>query len=538
MGLVGSAVDIAAVAVLGVFFLSFKVGGPFTTASTELRRGASTVSRPLRERGLLVYVVGLVVAWILLTSAVIAAGALFAPLLIFLVGPVVIVGAVLRRAGGATVAGVPVPGLATIMSAVSRREAAEHPDGFTLPMQVFDSSGVVSRWSSVVSIPRRKSVLALGATRSGKTEAVKHLLDQLRLDPDEPVVVYDHKSDFQDTLADWGLADDCCRVSPTGGPGTVTWNLFAELEDDRDSDIDDLTRGLFDTDEGEFFDKAARQVFGAAVTYLDRELDDPTNADLAAYFKRTDREQLHADLTDYDDLVAPASALDPDAGRQAAGVYATVQQQMSDLFVDEFAAEGDFSIREYMADPDGRILLLDYPQERGGPVAPVFRFMIDRAATHALADPDRPATVVLDEFARLPPLRRIRELVNVGAGVETQVILTLQSVAQLQDQYGRDAATSILSGLVTTLVLRCGDDESIEYARSIIGTEFREYTKHVDRKQSALTGATFTAGRETKFEEEHHFAKGAFVDFDPGEGVVVRSDGWVHGRLRMLEAAD
>lgn len=526
MGLAGSAIDIATVAVLGVFFLSFKIGGPFATASAELRRGASTAARPLRERGRLVYVFGLFVAWILLISVAIAAGATFAPLLILLVGPVVIL--------WAAFAGVPIPGLATVMSLVSRREAAEHPDGFTLPMQVFGSSGIVSRWSSVVSIPRRKSVLALGATRSGKTEAVKHLLDQLRLRPDEPVIVYDHKTDFRETLGEWGLGDDLCRVSLAGG--SVTWNLFHELESE--SDVDDVARGLFDTDEGEFFDKAARQVFGAAVTYLDRELEDPTNADLAAYFKRTDREQLYADLTEYDDLVAPASALDPDAGRQAAGVYATCQQQVADLFVDEFAAEGDFSIREYMADPDGRILLLDYPQERGGSVAPVFRFMIDRGASLSLADPDRPATFVLDEFARLPPLRRIRELVNVGAGVSTQVVLTLQSVAQLQDQYGREAAKAILSGLVTALVLRCGDDESIEYARSIIGTEFREYTKHVDRKRSALTGATFTAGRETKFEEEHHFAKGAFVDFDAGEGVLVRSDGWVHGRLRMLEVAE
>lgn len=533
MGLpVGATIDFFVLSLVAIFFLSFKLGGPFAVAEREIRRIVAGHTRRLRELHPVTLSIALLVIGVLAFFVLAGLRAYLSVWALVIIWPIVIYFAVGKRAGAATYWGIPIPGLATVMRKVSDREAAEHPDGFTLPMQVFASDGAVSRYSSVVSIPRRKSVLALGATRSGKTEAIKHLLDQLRLRPDEPVVVYDHKTDFADTLESWGMGESLCRVSPDGG--TVTWNLFAELEAERD--VDDVARGLFDTDTGEFFDTAARQVFAAAVKYLDRELDDPTNADLAAYFAKTDREQLHADLVEYDDLVAPASALDPDAGRQAAGVYATCQQQVADLFVDEFAADGEFSIREYMSDPRGRILVLDYPQRQGDSVAPVFRFLLDHSATHALDDADRAATFILDEFARLPPLRRIRELVNVGAGVDTQVILTLQSVAQLQDTYGRDAATAILSGLVTSIVLRCGDDESVEYARSIIGTEFQEYTRHVDRSESL--GTMIETGRETKQEEEHPFAKGDFVEFEPGEGVVVRPDGWVYGRLRLLEGGD
>ncbi|KYH24629.1 hypothetical protein HAPAU_36120 [Halalkalicoccus paucihalophilus] len=52
-----------------------------------------------------------------------------------------------------------------------------------------------------VRIPRR-SLLALGASGAGKSVTLKHFVDQLQNDPNEPVVVYDHKTDYQDFLSD------------------------------------------------------------------------------------------------------------------------------------------------------------------------------------------------------------------------------------------------------------------------------------------------------------------------------------------------
>lgn len=469
----------------------------------------------------------------------------------FAIYPVVLVVSAMLFVGGGllreyvvALAGLLLPVVATavgvkrwIEGKYTERAARKADDkGYTLPMNVTRNKNIGSTHADVLGIPDEGSVLCLGATRSGKTEVGKHLLAQLLTRPNEPVVVFDYKTDYQQCLDNWGA--ETIRLSGTNS--THIWNLFREVETERE--LDEIGRALFPDDgensggSAEFFSTAARQLFVAVLKYLTREAADadrePSNEMLVRYFQRTDATQLYDDLQEYEDLRGAASAIDPDASPQAAGVYATVQQRVNDVFVGDFAKDGEFSIREYMANPRGRVLVLDFPQRYGDAVKPVFRFFIDQAARHALATSNRSSSFVLDEFARIPGLRRIGELVNVGAGQQTQVILTLQSVSQLYDNYGKERGTSILSGLITSVILRLSDPESIGYARSVIGTEFEEYTQHVEKRM--FGNHQVELGRESKEEEEHPFAKGDFTTFDPGVGVVVRPGGWAYGYIPML----
>lgn len=270
---------------------------------------------------------------------------------------------------------------------------------------------------------------------------------------------------------------------------------------------------------------------------MSREIENPTNADLARYFERTDPETMYDDLSGdgHEDLVAAASAIDPEAGRQASGVFATTQQVVNDLFTGDFAKDGEFSIREYMRNPQGRVLVLDYPTRQASAIAPVFKHLLDSAIMHGMDDPSRQAFYLLDEIEHMDvALDRLDELVNVGRGVNCQAIISLQSVAQLYDTYSENRGKAILSGMTTSVILRCADSESVEFARDTIGTEFTEYTKNVE-KESIGDFGTIEKNRETKMEEEHHFAKGAFGQFEAGEAVICRQgEGFVHGRVRML----
>jgi hypothetical protein len=439
----------------------------------------------------------------------------------------------------------------TVTGTPSASDARDDPDHYALPMGIQATDGAPSRYRGGLLIPRTKSVGMIGATRSGKTEVAKHFVAQMqeRRRRDEPVVVYDHKRDFQDTLAEWGVPT--VRLSAT--ESTATWNLFREIETERD--LDELGRALFPSGSGngsgsergssgaQFFDTAARQVFVAVAKYLRREYrakdQDPTNALLVRYFERTDAETLYEDLTEYDDLVGAASAVDPEADRQARGVYATAQQRVNDVFVGDFATSADetdrpeISIRGYMKNPQDYVLVLDRPQRYGASVAPIFRFLVDRAAMHGLDEPGRGSYFVLDEFPRLPRLDRIEELVNVGAGQQTQVVLTLQSVSQLYDTYGRQQGQSILAGFATEILLRAGDGESVEHAREAIGTHFEEYTGHTRHRDLGDWGER-EVERETQMEEEHPLSKGDLQRLDVGEAVIVQPGGWAFGYVPMI----
>jgi len=419
------------------------------------------------------------------------------------------------------------------------RKAAGH-DGYALPMSVRDHRqvGQLERHGNCLSIPRTGSILALGATRSGKTETGKWIVRQMRADENEPMLVYDHKEDYQQFLKAEG--QDVIRLSSQDS--THTWNIFEEIK--RDSDADEVARAIFaDTDKSEYFDVAGRQVFAAVLKFLCRDYDEqgesPSNHNLVNYFQRLGRKEVYEDLLSEEDLTGAASHLDPESSKQASGVYASVQRQINDTFLGDFADEGEFSIREYMDDPKDRALVLDYPYREGASTKPIFRLLIDLAAREALDDSDRGSYFVLDEVAQIPHLDRLDELVNVGAGRSIQVLLTLQSVAQLRANYGRENASAILSGLTSAMILRCDDPASVDYARGKIAEEFTEFTSNVEKATMGGSGRTprrqKTIRRETEQKEKPPFSKAEISSWDAGEGVLVRPNSWAYGRVKLID---
>jgi len=414
------------------------------------------------------------------------------------------------------------------------RYAAEQ-DGYALPMSVRDHRRVssIERRGSAVSVPRTGSILALGATRSGKTETGKWIVEQMRADDSEPMIIYDHKDDYQQFLA--AHEQECIRLS--SADSTAVWNIFAEIE--TDADADEVARAIFaDTSETEYFDVAGRQVFAAVLKLIKRDFEaveeSPSNENLVNFFERKGRKDVYEELIAEADLTGAASHLDPESSKQASGVYAAVQRQINDTFLGDFAAEGTFSVREYMHDPQGKALVLDYPYREGESTKPIFRLLIDLAAREALDDGNRGSYFVLDEVAQIPHLSRLDELVNVGAGRSIQVFITLQSVAQLRANYGKENASAILSGLTSAMILRCDDPASVDYARSEIADEFKEFTAHVE-KANLPRNRQKTIYRESEQKEKPVFSKHEISNWDPGEGVLVRPNSWAYGRVKLID---
>ena len=411
-------------------------------------------------------------------------------------------------------------------------------DGYALPMSVRNhrTVGQLERHGNALSIPRTGSILALGATRSGKTETGKHIVSQMRADENEPMIVYDHKEDYQQFLD----SRDQEVIKLSSRDSTHTWNIFEEIK--KDSDADEVARAIFaDTDQGEYFDVAGRQVFAAVLKHLKDEFEgtdeSPSNAHLVSFFQRRGRSDVYEALQETPELTGAASHLDPESSKQASGVYAAVQRQINDTFVGDFAAEGTFSVREYMDDPQGRALILDYPYREGESTKPIFRLLIDLAAREALDEDDRGSYFILDEVAQIPHLSRLDELVNVGAGRSIQVLLTLQSVAQLRANYGTENASAILSGLTSAMILRCDDPASVDYARGKIADEFQEFTGHVEKAQlgGANRSRQKTIRRETEQKEKPVFSKAEISSWNAGEGVLVRPNSWAYGRVKLID---
>lgn len=407
------------------------------------------------------------------------------------------------------------------------RECYRHINNgnYVLPFRRVSEASSSMHLSRFLPLNKDRSVLILGETGAGKTETIKFFLNQMQAADDAPFIIFDYKGEYREIFEHDYDSKDLIYLSSKDA--TEHWNIFTEIEDE--SDIDEIGRALFPHSESaEFFGVAARQLFVAVITYLHRKGEEsetvPTNDDLVTFVQSADKQEMHEQLSEYPDLVAAASAIDPESKRQAAGVYANFQQVIADLFRGDFAETGDFSIREYMQNPQGRILLLEFPITEGEAIQPAFRFFIDWSARFALSD-NRETYFVLDEFARLPALRKMGDLINAGRAQHTQLLLGVQSVAQLHDTYGKDRANALLSGLVQSVIMRVGDPESVKYARSQIGREDQQRSVPVHSHSGR------SVGRQEIKDEAHPIAESELERLDDGEAVIINPNGWIRAQI-------
>jgi hypothetical protein len=394
-----------------------------------------------------------------------------------------------------------------------------------------DSYAVPFRGGDVVSPSRDRPILVLGESNAGRTEAIKLLIRQIERTADTPFVIFDYKNKYRGFYED----DDIIRISLKDS--THVWNLFREVE--TEDEFEDIGRVLFKQNEEQsrepIFSEAVRQLTVAALKYVHRERDDPTNEDLARFLEVSDAETMHEKLCEYEDLRAAASSIAPGAETQATSVFSHLQVTFQSILTGDFERDGDFSVREYMENPDGRTLILDFPIDQGERVKPVFRLFIDWAIRSALDDSEDESYFLLDEFQAIPGLEGIERLVNAGQDRGAYAILGLQSKSQLEASYGEARANSILSGLTQEILMRSGDEASLNYIQNRTG---REYHRRLVQGPANVFDQSVT-GREVLFnqvstKERYGMSETELQQFQTGEAIVLVEDGWQHGQLYQL----
>lgn len=408
-----------------------------------------------------------------------------------------------------------------------RRLTAHDGGRIILPMsKIRQHDGVHSR---TVPFSRSKSVLVLGESGSGKTESIRLMTNQLQSEPDEPFIVFDYKDEYrEDVFAD----DEYVHLSLRDGD--VTWNLFEEADEERD--LREFGRMLFpdenEQSENAFFEKGARQIFVAVTRVMYREFDNPHNAHIQRVFRKHTFRTLPEIFDGHPDLFGNIQEyLDEENPRTSQSVFAFVTQTVEDVFIDDFAAEsGAFSIREYMADPDGQKLILDIPQQNTQSVAPAFRFFIDQAIKHSLQDGDRNAYFVLDEFARVPDLDQIENLTGAGRAMGSQAILGLQGISQLRRHYDEDYANDILAGVTQEILMRPSDQRTVEYMQNRTGEQ--EYTTRREKPKKLFESDAFDTTQES-YNTRYLIQTSELQRFNDGEAIVMTTDGWQRGQLPM-----
>lgn len=131
-----------------------------------------------------------------------------------------------------------------------------------------------------------------------------------------------------------------------------------------------------------------------------------------------------------------------------------------------------------------------------------------------------------EEFKQLPRFDSVDNKLSICAGYGVRWILVLQSLTQLEDEYGRSTAATILENLRIQMYLQAGTAETGEYIAKRCGT----YTIKVTSSSSSKASGALVEDRFNQSESIKRRARCSAdeaMQWDPDQGAIVTKIG--HG---------
>jgi type IV secretion system coupling TraD/TrwB family protein len=307
-------------------------------------------------------------------------------------------------------------------------------------------------------------MLISGSPGSGKSTAIKDLLDQIRARK-RRAIVYDVGGEYIELFFREGH-DALLNPFDTR---TSIWTPWAEVR--QPSDCARIAASLFPPGgKDPFWADAAQQLFASLLEALGREKY-ATNAGLDHALRTGKVETLYQILGD----TAAARFLDPNGATLASNVIATMMSKLGvwAILDDPKSPKDAFSIRSFVESNDDRWLFLSTREDSTHLMKPLLSLWCDIAATAILSLPEARTNnvfCVLDEVASLQRLPALPGLLERGRKHGVSVVLGLQAMAQLRDSYGADAAQALVAQPQTWLVLRSVDPDTARWLEQALGT--------------------------------------------------------------------
>lgn len=303
--------------------------------------------------------------------------------------------------------------------------------------------------------------LIAGSTGSGKSVAITNLLDKIRLRGDTALIV-DSGGEFLTRY--WHPPTD--HILNPFDDRCAPWSPTAEMEGPWDAEA--LAKSIIPNGTGE-----SKEWNSYAQTFL-------TSCMQALWSQnKTSLKDLMwatqgANMKELGDLLRGTPAQAQLVSEKTFGSIRTIATNYLACYNYLAESKDAFSITKFIKSGEGGFLYLTYRDDQLDSLRNLISCALDIAARAILslpADPNRRVWLIIDEFASIGKVQSIEAVATKARKMGGCLLIGLQSVAQLKDRYGDNAAQTILSCLSTWLVLRCADADTAEYMSRYIGEE-------------------------------------------------------------------
>ena len=318
-----------------------------------------------------------------------------------------------------------------------------------------------------------KHVKLIGTTGSGKSTAIRDLLEQALRRGDRAVIA-DPDGGYQREFHDAGRGD---RILNPFDPASVRWDLFAEIE--QPWDVDQLARSLI-PEATTGADREWRQYARVLLASLMRQLWEARvhdTGELVRLITTAPVEELRTLLGG----TAAAPYLEDSNARMFSSIRSVATTALAPL---EFVAQQSgpaFSVRHWIRGSTARgqgavgsVLFLPYRASQIAALRGLISTWMRLAIFETMSLPERDHRLwfVVDELDALGPIDGLKDALARLRKFGGRCVLGFQSIAQVRSTYGDGDARTLVENCGNTLILRCSASEgggTAQFASQLIG---------------------------------------------------------------------
>jgi len=320
-----------------------------------------------------------------------------------------------------------------------------------------------------------RSILLIGKAGAGKTQAVFDFLLQI-FKFNETMILYDRKPDFWNRFYD----ESKDYLFYPKDARSLCWNIFDDIKDE--DDIDFAIKSIIPINleaKDPFWDTASRDLLKVVFLKI-LTFKNPSNKKLIDFLRiNSTADELFEELNE----LAVNNGVNLEyylkSKNTTASIMSTFQAHTNKLLRKEFYyEEGNFNVLDFIAAIDtvnkGKKLFLVQTANESGVYEVYFRLMIDlliREIKGLLNDSKRRIWVILDEFQSLGKLKEIEEGLAEGRSKGLAILLGTQSLAKVEEIYGKLLMRSLFQLLSTKIVLQYDEPEGAKFLSDFFGEQ-------------------------------------------------------------------
>lgn len=382
----------------------------------------------------------------------------------------------------------------------------------------------------------------VGQSGRGKTISMKTYINQMNIHNDSAILCFDpdqeHKKEsFNSYLQRIGYET---RVFEPRSPDIVPDIMSCIRHPD---DIDVVTNALVSgtsKDNSEFAPGAQTVLNGGIKLLYDRLDEHVTNMMIYDFFSR-DPDEIYEEMAagGFAQFAGPIKDSESGQSPHMTVINAAMEKGLRGELKRQ---NGGFDLSSWVKNPGKKALVIRTGEDNIIGAGPALRLIIDLVMSEAMRLPDSGCMLIADEIDTLPGSSTIPNIAARGRSEGCFVVLGVQTVKQIEDNFGEAPAWQILNNLGNYLMFNPGiETETRRMLKRLLGekreVEFRSNQSRSSRR--ALEKDRHTAGTSESLEERCPLSDHQISRMETGDCVIVDFDGsWWFVDLTLPEWAD